>query len=52
MSNDTVEFLFKFLFGFAIFVAALVAIGFFLLLVKFILNFVPEIVVLGVKMTK
>ena len=51
MSNKDVEKIFKFIFGLAVVVAAIVVIGFFLLIVKILLNFFPEISILGVTMT-
>lgn len=51
MSNDDMEKMFKFVFFSAVVVFCIVIIGFFLLLIKFILNFIPEITLLGVTMT-
>ncbi len=50
MGNDDTEKIFKFIFFIAIIVLIIVIIGFFLLGVKFSLNFTPEINILGVKM--
>lgn len=50
MSNKTTEAIFKFVFFLAVVVFIIVIIGFFLLAVKFSLNFIPEVNILGVKM--
>gem|GEM_PF-6784533 len=51
MSSKTVENLFKFVFFLAIVASIILAIGIFLLVIKFSLNFIPEIRILGVSMT-
>jgi len=43
------EGLFKFFFGFTVFVFCLVVIGIFLILIKIILVFTPEIHLMGLK---
>ncbi|MFA5247840.1 MAG: hypothetical protein WC415_01150 [Patescibacteria group bacterium] len=50
MSNKDVEKIFKFIFGLAVVVAGFVVIGLFLLIIKVLLNFFPEISILGVTM--
>ena len=50
MSNKDTERIFQFVFFLAIIVMIIIIIGFFLLGVKFSLNFVPEVNLLGVKM--
>ncbi len=50
-TNKTMEKLFKATFFLAVFVFCLVVIGFFLLLLKIILLFVPEINILGITIT-
>lgn len=50
MSNKDTEKIFQFVFFLAIIVMIIIIIGFFLLGVKFSLNFVPEVNLLGVKM--
>ncbi len=51
MSNKDVEKLFKFVFSLAVVVLCMVIIGFFLLIIKFSLNFTDSISILGVTMT-
>jgi hypothetical protein len=51
MSNETTEKIFKFVFFLAILVFLILVIGIFLLIVKFSLNFTPEIHILGITMT-
>jgi ABC-type phosphate transport system permease subunit len=51
MSNESTEKIFKFVFFLAVIVFLILVIGIFLLLVKFSLNFVPAINILGVNMT-
>jgi hypothetical protein len=46
------EALFKFFFGLAIFVFCLVVIGIFLILIKIILLFTPEVHLMGLLMTQ
>jgi len=41
------ETIFKFLFGFAIFLFSLISVGVFLLIIKIILMFVPQVQILG-----
>ena len=41
------ESMFKFLFGFAIFIYSLVSVGVFLLIIKIILMFTPQVNILG-----
>lgn len=50
MSNADTEKIFKFIFFLAVIVLMIVTIGFFLLGIKFSLNFISEINILGVKM--
>jgi hypothetical protein len=50
MSNDSTEKVFKFVFFLAVLVFLVLVVGIFLLVIKFLLNFVPEISILGVKM--
>ncbi len=45
------EGLFKFFFGLAIFIFCLVVIGIFLILIKIILLFTPEVHLMGLHMT-
>ncbi|MDD4901838.1 MAG: hypothetical protein PHE24_01755 [Patescibacteria group bacterium] len=51
MSNESSERIFKFVFFLAILVALILVVGIFLLVIKFLLNFVPAIHILGVMMT-
>jgi len=51
MSNKTIEKIFKFIFFLAVVVFCIVVIGFFLLGIKFLLNFTPEINMMGILMT-
>jgi hypothetical protein len=51
MSSDTAEKMFKFVFFLAAIVFLILIVGIFLLLIKFSLNFVPEINILGVRMS-
>jgi hypothetical protein len=51
MSNESSEKMFKFIFFLAIIVFLVLVIGIFLLIIKFLLNFFPEIKILGVLMT-
>jgi ABC-type phosphate transport system permease subunit len=51
MSNASTESLFKFVFFLAVIVFLVLIIGIFLLIIKFLLNFFPEINILGVMMT-
>lgn len=51
MSNNATETIFKFVFFLAVIVFLILIIGIFLLIIKFTLNFVPDIRILGVTMT-
>jgi hypothetical protein len=51
MSGESTEKLFKFVFFLAAIVFLVLVIGIFLLIIKFLLNFFPEINILGVMMT-
>jgi hypothetical protein len=51
MSGESAEKMFKFVFFLAVIVFLVLIIGIFLLVVKFLLNFFPEINILGVVMT-
>jgi hypothetical protein len=51
MSNESTEKLFKFVFFLAVIVFLVLIIGIFLLIIKFLLNFIPEINILGIVMT-
>lgn len=50
-TSETVEKGFKFVFGLAIFVAGLIVIGLFLLLLKVLLLFYPDIFIMGIHIT-
>lgn len=52
MSGSGAEKLFKFIFGFAIFLAILLVIGLFLLLLKIILLFTPALHIMGLTITQ
>jgi hypothetical protein len=51
MSNESAEKTFKFIFFLAVIVFLFLVVGIFLLIIKFLLNFIPEISILGVVMT-
>jgi|WetSurMetagenome_2_1015567.scaffolds.fasta_scaffold02348_12 hypothetical protein len=51
MSNESTEKIFKFVFFLAVLVFLVLIIGIFLLIIKFSLNFIPSISILGVTMT-
>jgi len=51
MSNASTESIFKFVFFLAVIVFLVLIIGIFLLIIKFLLNFFPDINILGVVMT-
>jgi hypothetical protein len=50
MSNESTEKIFKFVFFLAVLVFLVLVIGIFLLIIKFLLNFFPEINILGITM--
>lgn len=51
MSNNDMEAIFKFIFFLAIIIFCVVVVGFFLLGLKFTLNFIPEINLMGMTIT-
>jgi len=52
MTNQTTEKVFIVAFIFTVIVFCLVVVGFFLLGVKFTLNFVPEVNIFGINMSR